>query len=130
MPATLSRLTLLHCVQTGVGGASSDVEGASTCDHLQSSDVTCDPQATLDNLAQDFGYDNEPQPTPLQLHAILQGGHAPLSRFIGTCRVQLHSLLRNEHRAQRSVWRHLARVSTATRARAGPARRERTSNHG
>ena len=76
--------------------ASSDVEGASTCDHLQSSDFTCDPQASLDDFPQDFGDDHEPQPTPLQLHAILQGGHAPLSRFIGTCRVQLHSLLRNE----------------------------------
>ena len=67
-------LTLLHCVQTGVGGASSDVEGASTCDHLLSSDITCAiHQASLDNLPQDFGDDDAPQPTPLQLHAILQG---------------------------------------------------------
>ena len=73
-PHACNALTLLHCVQTGVGGASSDVEGASTCDHLLSSDITCAiHQASLDNLPQDFGDDDAPQPTPLQLHAILQG---------------------------------------------------------
>ena len=34
--------------------------------------------------------------SPLRLDAVLQGGHAPLSDFVGSCRVQLHSLAREE----------------------------------
>ena len=40
-----------------------------------------------------------PSATPrasLPLDAILDGGHAPLSRFVGSCRVELHSLQRTE----------------------------------
>ena len=32
-----------------------------------------------------------PEPPPLELHRVLEGGHAPLSRFVGS-RVELHSL--------------------------------------
>ena len=48
-------------------------------------------------LPRNFGDEMpETEPTPLQLHTILQGGHALLSRFVGSCQVELHSLLRSE----------------------------------
>lgn len=44
-----------------------------------------------------------PKPTraPLPLHEILDGGLAPLGRFVGSCRVELHSLQRAELNGQR-----------------------------
>ena len=49
-----------------------------------------------------YGY-NDDNTAPLQLHRVLQDGHAPLSRFVGSCRIQLHSLQRTELNGRQGV---------------------------
>ena len=63
-----------------------------------SSHGTCD-----DNHSHDFGDEPQAKPAPLQLHTVLQGGHAPLSRFVDACRVELHSLQRKELNGRQGV---------------------------
>jgi hypothetical protein len=49
-----------------------------------------------------YGYSDE-KAAPLELHRVLQGGHAPLSRFVGSCRIELHSLQRTELNGRQGV---------------------------
>ena len=99
--------------------------------------ITCNPQASLAILRRHLTTSRKTSVMTMSLSR-------PRCSFMLTCNPPgqarptepLHwhlpraAALAPAQRAQRSVWRHLARVSTATRARAGPARRQRTSNHG
>lgn len=50
-----------------------------------------------DGLPRNFGDDGpEPEPAPLQLDKVLESGQTLLDRFVGSCRVELHSLQRSE----------------------------------
>ena len=100
----------------------SDIDDAQS----EASDKTWDNEQAC-TFGDDGPEPEDNEPTPLQLDAVLEGGHAPLDRFVGSCRVELHSLQRSELNGRCGV---IVDAPPPPRARAGGARWWGAPHHG